>query len=888
MRSGLQASPACRSSPSFYPSAPTAPPSRADYTYQPVLGAFPAPQVFFTWTNVVGKVAIYVTNQYIPGTNALLPGPAFTGTCQWVCTNFTGCSVGPGDPCYTPYNANNGPVLYTIAVVGATGLRNEQSTYLITATNAGDPVQLISGAPTTDIVLFPGSNLTFTFNVGFVAARSDVFVAASVNHGAVTMLISPAFSTPSQPVPTPPTCTGNSPQSCTGWMWMTTSGVGDLVVYLPGVGGGGLNTSTPAPCAPVSPAGTPAPSVNQAWCASTFPTYLLPGTYYVTLFQLGQGPTQPMFSELSLEFADFSRAIPRTMLADGQPLLLQSGPLVVCPGYPRDPSSEACPQGVPSNATLGSVTWFRVPGASPITFLNVVVERLCGGNVTGECGTGLYIGISACPFDGVSCTPQALMPYGADANFSYSMSDAVGGFVVQSEACLPPNYVPPPGGSATPDCIYSVGVWPSASGQAPGVGVGPSTYRVTLSTPMGTERVPQDCPGGGRYCTMPLQVVTAGTYRNYEGYASSVAASTKVTVTAVQCYGATLSVYACTATGSCFTPSTPNAFSYDYSAVTSNTPSGGYAPITPFTSTRDIYFVGVTGTLGALPQPTYQPSYELQMMHGGGLLLGLGAGTIVPSWDATGQYLTVTWPMPTLTGASGALFTLQNAVFIVHAFPNSDMSDANFQLSTPCGAKLAAETNMQTVNSVVLRFVPQAQASCAVGGSCSYTFSRLAINPNTQYRIAVTASCHAGVDPRTGSAPCMPGNQEGQRVAWPWVPDSIWAPSPAPVPASASAAPAPQQPAAAPAKSSPAGAVVATLFALAAVGAGAWFGIGKYYAGGRPAAFEKLKSLVGLGGGGGPTGRAGGMSAHPIFGNGDLQQQEDGGGLLSSDYAAMA
>ena len=872
------------------------------------MGAFPAPEVFFSWTNVVGRVAIYVTNQYIPTVNSLLPGPAFAGTCQWVCTNFTGCRAGPGDPCYAPYNPYNGPVLYTIAVVGATGLRNVQSTYLITATNAGDPVQLISGTPTTDIVLTPGGNLTFTFNVGFVAARSDVFLSASVNHGAVTMLIAPAFSTPMQRVPAPPTCTGNSPQSCTGWMWMTTSGVGDMAVYLPGVGGGGVYNGTPAPCSPVSPAGTPAPSVNQAWCASTFlpdvrdgNTYLLPGTYYVTLFQLGQGPTQPAFSELSLEFADFSRAIPRTMLADGQPLLLQSGPLYVCPGSPRDPASEACPQGAPGNATLGSVTWFRVPGASPITFLNVVVERLCGGNVTGECGTELYIGISGCPFDGVSCTPQALMPYGVDAGYSYSMWDAVGGFVVQPEACLPPNYVPPPGGSATPDCIYSVGVWPRVRGQAPGVGVGPNTYRVTLSTPMGTERVPQDCPGGGRYCTLPVQVVSAGTYRNYEGYASSVAATTAVTVTAVQCYGAMLSVYACLAMGNCITPSTPNPFSNDYSAVALNSPSGGYARMA-FTSTRDIYFVGATGTLGANPQPNYQPSYELQMMHGGGLLLGLGVGSIVSSWDASSQILTVTWPMPTLTGATGALYNLQNAVFFVHAFPDGDMGDANFQLSTPCGAQLAAET----VSSVVLRFVPQAQASCTPGGGCSYSFARLAINPNLRYRLAVVASCSARIDPRTGSAPCMPANQEGQRVAWAWVPDSPFPPSgtpsnsptPSPAPSNSSTpsstpsishspSPAPAPPSAAPVKSSAAGAVVGTLFALAAVGAGAWFGVGKFYAGGRPAAFEKLKSLVGLGGGGGPAGRAGGSNARPTFGNGDLQQ-EDGAGLLTSDYAAMA
>jgi hypothetical protein len=800
------------------------------------------------WSNYIGRVQLYITNQYIPGSSAagLLPGPNFAGSCQWVCRNFTVCGAFPGDPCYTPYGPNGVPVVYTIAVVGSTGLAHVTSEYQITASNVGDPTQLVAGAPTTDIVLAPygtpGSSQTFTFNVGFAAAFNDIMVSASVNHGNVLMLIAPAFPTTLAPTPAPPSCTGNALSSCTGWLWATQTGFGDMVVYLNGAGGGGsAYLHDPSPCSPVTPAGTPAPAVSPN-CAGTFTpsprdgkTYLIPGQYYVTLVNIAGGPAQPAIAELSLLFQDFARNIPRTMLVDGQPLLLQSGPLKVCPGGSRD-VNDVCDTSQSWNTTQGNVAWFRIPSNQMVTFVNVVVERLCGGNVTGECGTDLYIGISGCPYDGVSCSNNALVPYGASANFSYQMRDAVGGFYVPFEWCIPPGYVPPPGGVANPDCIYAVGVWATAPGQAPGVNTPPITSRVTLATPMGAERIPQDCPGGGRFCVLPMQAVVPGQYRTYEAYATSVAATTTVNVAASLCYGTGISVYTCTATGSCTLPSNPSAGNADItSTATTSSPVAQFS----FTSTQDLYFMGITGTAPNPPPWPASPGvpvYELATMHGTGLVLG-ATGQISVAWNLAGTALNVQWPLPTLTMSNGAAFPLANALFFVHLFPVAGLHDPNWIISTPCGAELA----VQNVQGATYNSVSQATACTSTG--CSFLLT--VPDPTAHYYIGVTASCSARVDPTnpTGTSACMPGNQEGQRVAWLAVPDSPFVPSPQKSP-SPRPSPSPPAPAPAQAPKSSAGAVVATLVVLAAVGAFGWFGVERFYPGGRAAFYAPVMNLL--------------------------------------------
>jgi hypothetical protein len=213
--------------------------------------------------------------------------------------------------------------------------------------------------------------------------------------------------------------------------------------------------------------------------------------------------------------------------------------------------------------------------------------------------------------------------------------------------------------------------------------------------------------------------------------------------------------------------------------------------------------------------------------------------------------------------------------FFVHAFPAAGLGDPNTVISTPCGAELA----VNNVQGAIFNMVTQS-AGCSAAG-CTYV---LPLPSAAAYYIGVTAVCGAHADPRApGSAPCMPANQEGQRVAWPAVQDSPFAPSPAVSP-TPSPSPTPGAAPAAPAKSSPAGAVVGTLFALAAVGALGWFGVERFYPGGRAAFYQPVMNLLpsGMGGGGGSggyraTGSAdrGAVGAHPIFSSG-------GGESLSS------
>lgn len=150
------------------------------YSFQPSPAKGVTPPVSVTWTNFIGSVSAYVTN------GATLPGPQSTA-CQWVCTNFTGCFMAPGDPCYLPSQADGTPIVYTIAIVGSTGLTHVTSTYSVTATIYGDAQRLQLGLPTTDIIIPRTANVPFVFDIG--DASSDVTVSLSVNHGDVEMLV---------------------------------------------------------------------------------------------------------------------------------------------------------------------------------------------------------------------------------------------------------------------------------------------------------------------------------------------------------------------------------------------------------------------------------------------------------------------------------------------------------------------------------------------------------------------------------------------------------------------------------------------------------------------------------------------------------------------------
>ena len=458
------------------------------YQYQPAVAGFPAPEVGFSWTNLLGNIAMYVTNRYVQGASPItdLPGPGSTSACQWVCTNFTGCGAAPGDPCYAPFFplGSGTPVVYTVAVTGATGTPGASSVYSLAATNAGDTQLLRMGTPVTDIVVRAGTNTTFVFELGLGSARDDIAVSATVNHGSVYMLVAPERDRSLAVQRGVPACIPNAPGArlyCDNFTWWASSGIGDSVLYIPG----------DAPCAPIAPPGTPPPRVDPT-CAASFPGRLNPGRYYVTIYAL-------VHSELSLLAMDFARAVPRVVLTDGQPQLLQTGPLLVCPGAQRDNSTGACPASAVATPTLGSVAAFRVPAGSSVPFVSVTVERLCGGNRTGECGTPLWLGVSGCA-EGLTCGASSLIPYASDAALHVPMWDAVASFTLPYDFCWNATASGPLPQGGVP-CYYAIGVWPTTnltSGAPPGVGVAPATYRLTMTTPLGTPRVAQDCPGSGK------------------------------------------------------------------------------------------------------------------------------------------------------------------------------------------------------------------------------------------------------------------------------------------------------------------------------------------------------------------------------------------------------
>jgi hypothetical protein len=117
------------------------------YVYQASSPGYAVPAVILAWTNLLGGVVAYVTNQYVPGVSAaaLLPGPTSTA-CQWLGTNYSGLYMAPGDQCYNP----NLPV-YTIAIMGNTGFPGAVSRYELSASVQGDPTALVYGVPTANV-----------------------------------------------------------------------------------------------------------------------------------------------------------------------------------------------------------------------------------------------------------------------------------------------------------------------------------------------------------------------------------------------------------------------------------------------------------------------------------------------------------------------------------------------------------------------------------------------------------------------------------------------------------------------------------------------------------------------------------------------------------------
>jgi len=146
---------------------------------------YPVPPAQVAWTNLFGAVSSFVTNQFVFGVsaNSLLPGPN-SQACQWVGTNYSGMGMAPGDPCFNPLLN-----VYTIGVLGNSGVANLVSQFSVVASITGDATRLVYGSPTTNIFVPKTTNLLFTFEV--LDLQHDLVVASSPAYGEVGLLVAP-------------------------------------------------------------------------------------------------------------------------------------------------------------------------------------------------------------------------------------------------------------------------------------------------------------------------------------------------------------------------------------------------------------------------------------------------------------------------------------------------------------------------------------------------------------------------------------------------------------------------------------------------------------------------------------------------------------------------
>jgi len=799
-----------------------------NYVFQPVAAGYPCPASIVTWTNILGNVQAYVTNQYVPGTSAAtaLPGPSST-SCQWVCTNYTGCFMSPGDPCYAAAGPGGVPIVYTIAIIGASGIPTFMNTYVVTAVVQGDATRIVPGVPTTDIFVPYQTNVNFTFDLGFEAANNDLMISATVNHGAVAMMISH-----DDPINrTVPGCIpphSGAQLVCSGYTWLSTGSGDAMVVYIPAAN----------PCSPISP-GSNAPIVGGACApggAGAAAAYR-PGRYWITIYGFSG------FSELSLSVTTRSSALPYTLLADGQPLATQTGPVTVCPNGSRDSNFNCNSTTVPSFVVQGSFFVLRVPSTVPVGDMYVQVDRLCGGNTTGDCGVPLFVAANGCA-DG-TCTPGVFAPYANDSAVGRIVYDAIGGIRVPWGACYGP------GAPGTADCIYSFGVFPICTPGVPnvpgtpGVGCAPSIFRVTLSTPVGIQRVAQDCLANGAVCTLPEHDALSGYTRRYESYAGSDTVSVPVTLTASLCSGdpSTFAIYVCGIGGNCGTDNTPGPPNNDVFARGNN---AGVAALTVPGSLSQAFFVGIlsTGKTGL----TY-PTFQLQLQGGSGPVLIPDPNDPYTTVyrDSTLTKLNVAWTTPLLTqpGQGFPPVTAPNMFYFVTAYPVGTTGQA--QLSTPCGVRDAAMARSQGDGFL---FAESVSGNFVVLSGASST---------TSYSVSVVAICPGQT--------CMPYQQQGQSIAFPVSQSDPVPPAPSP-----SASPIPGLPAPAAAGSSIAGPAAGGAIGALLLGGLAFMGYRRWGGGSGGSPYVRVSSSSGanrymvtsddlLSSGGGSYVPAGGVSA---------------------------
>ena len=817
------------------------------YLFQPSGAGVPTPFVFLEWTNMLGNVVAYVTNTWIPGVSdsSTLPGKG-SPVCQWICTNFTGCQMGQGDSCYLPAAASGGPIVYTIAISGATNTPAFISHYQLAAVVQGSPQLLQVGYPTSDIFLPGMTNVTFGF---VLESLADVSIVASVAHGSVTMMVAhdSAFGSNSPPPGCAPTASGTR-TICSGYTWLVATGIGEPALY--------INASSP--CNPVVPPNTALPLVDPG-CASDSDAFTT-GHYWVTLY------SNDDLSELSLLVNSAYRPIPTVPLADGAPQVVQSATFAVCPGASRDPTDGACNTADPVYPTImpsGALFWFQQSGLSSLASTSLMVERLCNGNYSGDCGAPLAVYLKGCVYDDTS-SYSCLVPYHDDSLLKTVIFDSIGAIDIPDGLCL--NATSAPGAS----CIYSAGIYPLTGGGVsplppgppvpyplPGIGAPPALFRVTLSTAEGIQRVPSDCPGNGRVCTLPPQSVAAGYTRRYEAYSGSSDGVTPdvVTIVGSLCYGQTVTLSACYLGGSCYTPNNPGGAGEADATATSN--ANGIASLifqNPISS-RGVYWIGAAATGASAPGVFAPPIYSLSLQHGSGWTLALdplAAGTTAQWSDAS--TLVIAWGQAILMNpeAYPASRPALGAAYIIRLFPFG--GSGQWALGTPCGARGAKNANLSIAEAHVR------------DGSLSTSFINL---PNAYtYMVTVSVLCD--------SRDCLPLKEMAlQEISFtPVATDKI--PTPMPMPsaspmASPSSSPSGGSGVISPQSSVSAAAVVSIVGVLAA-GAALFFAYRKFG--------SALAGYSAVPGGSLSSGARTGLSTHPIFGgNAESEPSTDYGRL---------
>lgn len=743
------------------------------YSFQPVAPGYNVPPVVLSWSNLLGSVTAYVTNQFVPGVSApnQLPGPNSAVACQWVATNYSTLFLWPGDPCYL----KNGGA-YTIGIAGNTGYPGYVSEYQLTAVVAGDTTRLVYGVPTTNIFLPNFLNINFTFTID--DNTRDIVIAATPTYGNLALMVahdngnSTGNSSDAGSVPNCVLPCGGCQLKCTGYTWLMPSFGASPILYLPAAN----------PCSPVTPEGN-LPAIVSPSCD---PTYSFRrGRYYAVLY--GMAP----MTETSLYVTSTGRQ-PLT-LPDGQPQDVQTGPVVLCGS--RDNTTGMC-TGIGGRIYNVQMSNFaiRIPySGSAGSFYQdnyVIIDRLCG-NTTGYCGPSLHVYVVACPASGPNaCDGNAPYPY---SNNAAVVSDVV---VSDVQNAVRVSYSMCVGGTPGADCLIYVAAYPICEGNTPtqpGVNCDSTMFRATLSTDTGIERISEDCLMNGRTCVMPEVTSTTGMTKRYQAYIGDDGSTVQLNLNAQVCSG-TVNVYYCDAfSGHCNPVNQPGPANYD--ATTAPDPHGN-AVMTP-TISSGMFFLGVRASSTA---GTTSPSYQLMLTAGNGpqLILPQNAPQVNAYRDNTLTALFVYWTSVMISIPGIPPYGTTGATYAVYAFPLNSIGQA--RADTPCGVDDANAMNI---------------AGAVKGFTRGTEITLYGLNPTSTYTVSVVATCPAGS--------CMPNNQMEQRVAF-------YPATSNPTPASPSPSPAPQ-----PGPNNPSNSGMSTgaaagiaVAALLAVGVGGFFGYRRF------------------------------------------------------------